>query len=79
MWRILDFGGHIGNEDMYLIEGKDRAILFDTGMGRGDLGAYVKRLTKLPVDVAITHGNRGHFLQVDQFPDSTVYLSELDV
>ena len=79
MWRIQDFGGSIGNEDMYLIEGKDRALLFDTGMGRGDLAAYVKKLTKLPVDVAITHGNRDHFLQVDQFQNSTVYLSELDV
>ena len=79
MWRIQDFGGHIGNEDMYLIEGRDRALLFDTGMGRGDLAAYVKKLTKLPVDVAITHGNRDHFLQVDQFPDATVYISELDV
>jgi glyoxylase-like metal-dependent hydrolase (beta-lactamase superfamily II) len=79
IWRIQDFGGFIGNEDMYLIEGKDRALLFDTGMGRGDLATYVKTLTKLPVDVAITHGNRDHFLQVDQFPDATVYMSALDV
>jgi hydroxyacylglutathione hydrolase len=79
MWRIQDFGGCIGNEDMYLIEGKDRALLFDTGMGRGDLAGYVRSLTKLPVDVAITHGNRDHFLQVDQFPEATVYLSDLDV
>jgi glyoxylase-like metal-dependent hydrolase (beta-lactamase superfamily II) len=79
MWRIQDFGGFIGNEDMYLIEGKDRAILFDTGMGRGDLAGYVRSLTKMPVDVAITHGNRDHFLQVDQFPNATVYMSNLDV
>jgi glyoxylase-like metal-dependent hydrolase (beta-lactamase superfamily II) len=79
MWRIQDFGGYIGNEDMYLFEGKDRALLLDTGMGRGDLAGYVATLTKLPVDVAITHGNRDHFLQVDQFPNGTVYMSELDV
>ena len=79
MWRIQDFGGYIGDEDMYLFEGETRAILFDTGMGRGDLAAYVAKLTKLPVDVAISHGNRDHFLQVDQFPNSTVYMSELDV
>jgi hydroxyacylglutathione hydrolase len=79
MWRIQDFGGYVGNEDMYLIEGEKRALLFDTGMGKGDLAAYVKKLTKLPVDVAITHGNRDHFLQVDQFPEATVYMSELDV
>jgi glyoxylase-like metal-dependent hydrolase (beta-lactamase superfamily II) len=48
-------------------------------MGRGDLAAYVRSLTSLPVDVAITHGNRDHFLQVDQFPDATVYMSAKDV
>jgi para-nitrobenzyl esterase len=64
---------------MYLIEGRDRALLFDTGMGRGDLAGFVRSLTKLPVDVAITHGNRDHFLQVDQFPESTVYMSHKDV
>jgi len=79
IWRIQDFGGYIGNEDMYLFEGKDRALLLDTGMGRGDLAGFVATLTKLPVDVAITHGNRDHFLQVDQFPNGTVYMSELDV
>jgi para-nitrobenzyl esterase len=41
MRRTQDFGGYIGNEDMYLFEGKDRAILFDTGMGRGEIGAYL--------------------------------------
>ncbi len=79
MWRIFDFDGHIGNESFYLIEGQNRALLFDTGMGRGDLAAYISTLTKLPVDVAITHGNRDHFAQVDQFPNATVYLSDLDV
>ncbi len=79
MWRIQDFGGFVSNEDMYLIEGKGRAILFDTGMGRGDLAGFVRSLTKLPVDVALTHGNRDHFLQVDQFPGSTVYMSAKDV
>jgi hydroxyacylglutathione hydrolase len=79
MWRIQDFGGYIGNEDMYLFEGKDKAILFDTGMGKGDLAGYLKTLTQLPIEVAISHGNRDHFLQVDQFPNSTVYMSDLDV
>ena len=78
MWRITDFGGFAGNEDMYLIEGKDKALLFDTGMGKGDLPAFIRTLTNLPVDIAITHGNRDHFGQVDQFKESTVYMSEKD-
>jgi len=79
VWRIEDFGGFVSNEDMYLVEGKDRALLFDTGMGQGDLAGFVRSLTSLPVDVAITHGNRDHFLQVGQFPDATVYMSAKDV
>jgi glyoxylase-like metal-dependent hydrolase (beta-lactamase superfamily II) len=79
MWRIGDFGGFVANEDMYLIEGSERAILFDTGMGRGDLAGVVRSLTSLPVDVALTHGNRDHFLQVDRFPDRAVYMSAKDI
>lgn len=79
MWRIQDFGGSVGNEDMYLVEGATRALLFDTGMGKGDLAGYVRTLSKLPVDVAITHGHRDHFGQLDQFPDATVYITVEDV
>ena len=39
-------------------------MLFDVGMGKGDLAGYVKTLTKLPVAVAITHGHGDHFGQV---------------
>ena len=79
IWQIDDFGGFVSNENMYLIEGKDRALLFDTGMGTGDLASYVKTLTKLPVDLAITHGNRDHFMQMGQFKESTVYMSKKDI
>jgi hydroxyacylglutathione hydrolase len=79
VWRIQDFGGFRSNEDMYLFEGQGKALLIDTGMGKGDLAAYVRTLTALPVEVALTHGNRDHFLQVDQFKDSTVYLHAMDL
>jgi hydroxyacylglutathione hydrolase len=78
VWRIQDFGGYVGNEDMYLVEGATRALLFDTGMGKGDLAGYVRTLTRLPVDVAITHGHRDHFGQLDQFPEATVYVTGID-
>ena len=79
IWRIYDFGGTHGDESFYLIEGKDRAMLFDVGMGKGDLAGYVKTLTKLPVAVAITHGHGDHFGQVDDFKDSDVYIGEQDI
>ncbi len=78
IWRIFDFGGIRGNESFYLVEGKDRALLLDTGMGKGDLPAYIRTLTSLPIAVAITHGHGDHFGQVNEFKDSTVYMSEED-
>ena len=79
VWRIYDFGAFPGNENFYLVEGDGRALLFDTGMGKGDLASYIKGLTSLPVDVAITHGHGDHFRQVDQFKESTVYIHEKDL
>jgi glyoxylase-like metal-dependent hydrolase (beta-lactamase superfamily II) len=78
VWRIEDYAGFPSYEDMYLIEGKDKALLIDTGMGKGDLAAFVKTLTKLPVEVALTHGHGDHVGQVAQFSDTTVYMSEKD-
>jgi hypothetical protein len=37
MWRIQDFGGYIGNEDMYLFEGKDRESCSIPGWDREKL------------------------------------------
>jgi para-nitrobenzyl esterase len=78
IWRIDDFGGSPGNENMYLVEGKDKALLFDTGMGKGDLVAFLKTLTQLPIEVAITHGHGDHIAQLDQFTGSRVYMSKAD-
>jgi glyoxylase-like metal-dependent hydrolase (beta-lactamase superfamily II) len=79
IWRVRDFGGTRGDESFYLFEGRERALVVDVGMGKGDLPAYLRTLTKLPIDVAITHGHGDHFGQVDEFKDSTVYISEKDV
>ncbi len=44
----------------YLILGRDRAVLFDTGMGIGDLHAVVASHTDLPLTVVISHGHLDH-------------------
>jgi glyoxylase-like metal-dependent hydrolase (beta-lactamase superfamily II) len=79
IWRVRDFGGTHGDETFYLIEGANRAMVFDVGMGKGDLPGYLRTLTKLPIAVAITHGHGDHFGQVDEFKDSDVYINEKDV
>lgn len=78
IWRVFDFGGTRGDESFYLITGTKRAVLFDTGMGKGDLPAYLRTLTNLPIDVAITHGHGDHFGQVNEFKNSTIYIGEQD-
>jgi glyoxylase-like metal-dependent hydrolase (beta-lactamase superfamily II) len=44
----------------YLIVGNHRALLFDTGMGIGNIQAIVTGLTKLPVSVANSHTHNDH-------------------
>jgi glyoxylase-like metal-dependent hydrolase (beta-lactamase superfamily II) len=44
----------------YLILGSDRAVLFDTGMGIGNIQAEAERLTSLPVIVVNSHCHYDH-------------------
>jgi len=44
----------------YLILGSERAVLFDTGMGIGNIQAEVERLTGLPVVVVNSHSHYDH-------------------
>ena len=61
-------------EFMYLVEGKDRALLIDTGCGVGNIAAYVETLTALPLTVALTHGHYDHCGGMYRFDE--VYLNE---
>ena len=64
------------DEQMYLIEGCDKAALIDTGCGIGDLKEYVSSLTDKEVIVILTHGHTDHAMGSGQF--DTVYMSHLD-
>ena len=44
----------------YLIVGRDRALLFDTGMGMGDIHAVVSALTDRPIVVLNSHTHQDH-------------------
>ena len=45
---------------IFLIVGRERALLLDTGIGVGDLRRVVARLTDKPYDVVLTHGHGDH-------------------
>jgi glyoxylase-like metal-dependent hydrolase (beta-lactamase superfamily II) len=60
----------------YLILGKDRAVLLDTGMGIGDLRKVTSELTPLPIIVVNSHTHDDHVGGNWQFP--TVYSMDTD-
>lgn len=60
----------------YLIEGRDRAILLDTGMGVGDLAAVVRGLTALPVSVVNSHAHWDHIGANWRYDDIAIHRAE---
>jgi glyoxylase-like metal-dependent hydrolase (beta-lactamase superfamily II) len=59
-----------------LVLGREKALLFDTMTGLGDLKAQVRELTDLPLTVVNSHGHFDHVGGNWQF--ECVYLSRID-
>ena len=70
---------HFEEAISYLITGKNRAILLDTGMGVGDLRGEVERLTSLPVAVLNTHWHYDHIAGNYQFDDIWAFDDDFEV
>ncbi len=51
---------HAEDPKSFLVEGADRAVLIDTGIGVGNLGEVIRELTDLPVTVVTTHAHWDH-------------------
>jgi len=62
---------------MYLLEGENKALLIDTGMGAIPLDKICKELTEKPVTVVLTHGHVDHIGSSGLFDD--VYMSHADI
>ena len=72
VWHIRDSQGGV----MYLIAGKERALLVDTGWGSGDLPAHIATLTTLPLLVVNTHGHRDHTSGNGQFAEVHIHMAQ---
>lgn len=72
LWQISDTAGNCAT----LAVGTERAILFDTMIGLGDLKGFVRTLTDRPLIVANSHGHMDHMGGNFQF--ETVYLHPAD-
>jgi hydroxyacylglutathione hydrolase len=70
--RIVGPAGEL----MYLVEGKERAALIDTGTGVGDLRNFVENLTMKPYFVLLTHGHVDHAMGAPAFDE--VYMNPAD-
>lgn len=73
MWEINEFDG----TSIFLVEGGERALLIDTGIGIGNLREFVERLTDKPYDVFLTHNHRDHVGNAPLF--ERVYMGEPDI
>ncbi len=74
VWRIDDHG----DDNIYLVAGTEKALLIDTGVGRGDLLKVVRALTTLPLAVVVTHGHRDHAGGIAQFAKVHGHPEDLD-
>lgn len=70
--------GHVMyNESMYLVEGKDKAVLIDAGTKIADLDKIVAYLTKKPIMLVTTHIHPDHTgSAIDYFPE--IFINQAD-
>jgi glyoxylase-like metal-dependent hydrolase (beta-lactamase superfamily II) len=59
----------------YLLVGRDRALLFDTGMGVADMRGAARRLTGLPILAVNSHHHFDHVAGNAQFDDVAIHES----
>ncbi len=74
--NITCIKGVVFDELMYLIEGTERAVLIDTGLGVGNIRKYVDSLTSLPYIVLHTHVHLDHI--GGSFLYESVYINAKD-
>lgn len=75
VWGIAEFG-HNEKVISYLFVGKNRAILFDTGMGIGDIKKEIKKLTNLPIFVVNSHCHFDHIGSNNFFTNVSIFNSD---
>jgi glyoxylase-like metal-dependent hydrolase (beta-lactamase superfamily II) len=67
----------LGNELCYLLEGKTRALLIDALIGVGNLRAFCRELTDLPITVVNTHGHVDHIGGIFDFDECYIHPNDI--
>ncbi len=68
--------GHFEEVISYLVEGEERAILFDTGMGIANIREEVMALTERPITVVNSHSHWDHVGDNYRFPLIAIHYAE---
>ena len=58
----------------FLLEGKNKAALIDTGCRIGNLKNIVRELTEKPLVILMTHGHFDHLGGIGQFEENVAYM-----
>lgn len=72
-YRIVE-GPHYG---LFLVEGSDRSVVIDAGIGVGDLAGLIDELVDTPVTLILTHWHWDHIGNASQFEDGYIHEVEL--
>ncbi|NLD18801.1 MAG: MBL fold metallo-hydrolase [Clostridiales bacterium] len=75
--HIISEYRHWEETHCYLLEGSDRALLIDTGLGIENISSEVKRLTEKPVIAVATHIHWDHIGGHKYYPDFYAHEAEL--
>ena len=76
--HIISEYRHWEETHCYLLEGRDRALLIDTGLGICDISREVEALTRLPVAAVATHIHWDHIGGHRYYPDFYAHEAELN-
>ena len=69
VWLIAE-PGHVNS---WLVEGRERAVLIDTGLGIAAIRPVVEGLTRRPVSVVNTHAHFDHVGGNNEFADVAIH------
>jgi glyoxylase-like metal-dependent hydrolase (beta-lactamase superfamily II) len=69
----------VSTVNMYLIIGRERAALIDSGMGIGDVSAEIAKITSLPCMVLNTHYHWDHIGANASFKEIAIHELETDL